>query len=350
MDTSFICSNHLFASIITEVLDTRSGPFHTAFLTCHTIAILTFIISTATGNLSQVDKLWSILPTMYAWMCVVDTRTMLMACLSTCWSVRLTYNFSRRGGYSFPPWRGEEDYRWEVIRRGSLGGYWKLLTRKWIMVLFNIVFISWYQNVLLMYIATPSFVAWSVAMKAVHCQSGKDDVHTVPLNTIDILAVILFTTALFVEAAADKQQYNFQEKKKQWKFSMEKSSGGAGFASAILQLSSANTSVKEYKDGFCQSGLFAVVRKPAYAAEQVIWISYYLFSIAAMSEQHDSQYYWNWSGGGCILLILLFRGSGWLTERISSQKYPAYRLYQTKVPLYVPRVSSLWHKANGKLE
>ena len=24
---------------------------------------------------------------------------------------RLTYNFNRRGGYSWPPWKGDEDYR-----------------------------------------------------------------------------------------------------------------------------------------------------------------------------------------------------------------------------------------------
>ena len=36
-------------------------------------AILVFIISTITSNVSQVDKLWSIMPPVYAWSIVVFT-------------------------------------------------------------------------------------------------------------------------------------------------------------------------------------------------------------------------------------------------------------------------------------
>jgi len=99
MSTSFICSDHTFRSIIIDglILQSNSGPYHMSLLTCHAVAFATFIITSATGNLSQVCKLWSILPTIYAWMCVVDSRTTLMACLSTLWSLRLTYNFYRRG-------------------------------------------------------------------------------------------------------------------------------------------------------------------------------------------------------------------------------------------------------------
>lgn len=79
-----------------------------------------------------------------------------------------------------------------------------------------------------------------------------------------------------------------------------------------------------------------------------MWISYHLFSVAA-AVGHDSNHddghsryrYWNWSAGGCVLLCLLFQASGWLTEEISMSKYPAYRKYRERVPLYVPRISSL---------
>ena len=94
-----------------------------------------------------------------------------------------------------------------------------------------------------------------------------------------------------------------------------------------------------------QSKLFALVRKPAYAAEQAIWISYYFFSVAASYSYPE--HYWNWSGSGFVLLCILFQVSGWLTEKISITKYPKYRLYQQKVPLYVPRISSLWHVIVG---
>ena len=96
-----------------------------------------------------------------------------------------------------------------------------------------------------------------------------------------------------------------------------------------------------------QSGLFGIVRKPAYAGEQMIWISFYLFSVAA-GHEHQKERYINWSIGGCILLCLLFQGSGWLTEQISISKYPEYRSYQKRVPLYVPKISSLFYALIGK--
>jgi len=165
-----------------------------------------------------------------------------------------------------------------------------------------------------------------------------------PLNICDAIASFLFVTALIVETIADKQQHNFQKKKREWKLSLEP---GGGFANAIKSIS-ATTSLEEYRNGFCRSGLFAIVRKPAYASEQAIWISYYLFSVSALhSGDSHPAHYWNWSGGGFALLCILFQGSGWMTERISISKYPAYRVYQQEVPLYVPSIASLFSFISG---
>ena len=47
-----------------------------SFTTCNVIALLCYIITSLTGNFSQADELWSIVPAMYTWiMCVTDTRT-----------------------------------------------------------------------------------------------------------------------------------------------------------------------------------------------------------------------------------------------------------------------------------
>jgi len=242
-----ICNiNH---TSLDSILRDTNHPYHVAITTCNAVVLITFITSTMTMNLSQVDKLWSILPAVYTWMYVVDKRTLVMACLSTVWSIRLTYNFYRRGGYSFPLiWRGEEDYRWECIRRGVLGGYWKILQNKFVMILFNLFFISIYQNYLLLYIATPSLVAWTYVMESMHCSSNGSEDTT--LNIIDGIAIFLFVSALIVETIADNQQYNFQQRKAEWKRSVEKGSGG-GFANAVKSLSS-RTSLKEYTDGFCK--------------------------------------------------------------------------------------------------
>ena len=84
------------------------------------VALLCFVISRLTGNCSQVDKIWSIMPMIYSWYFAFasgwEVRIVIMAALVTIWGVRLTYNFGRRGGYRWKFWEGEEDYRWEVLK------------------------------------------------------------------------------------------------------------------------------------------------------------------------------------------------------------------------------------------
>ncbi|MES2513916.1 MAG: DUF1295 domain-containing protein, partial [Bacteroidota bacterium] len=82
------------------------------------VSLMCYAVSEITGNCSQVDKIWSIVPVFYAWYMaykgLFDERLVLMAILVTIWGIRLTYNFSRRGAYKLKFWTGEEDYRWEV--------------------------------------------------------------------------------------------------------------------------------------------------------------------------------------------------------------------------------------------
>ena len=266
----FFCNDHSFISVIQDDLLLEEdpniiNPYRRAFFTCHAVALLTFIVSCATGNLSQVDKLWSILPTMYAWMCIVDERTTVMACLSTLWSIRLTYNFYRRGGYSWPPWTGDEDYRWEILRRGTLGGWWRILTNKSMLLIFNMIFISLYQNYLLLYIASPSLVAWSMAKKGMHCPNTTGNIvgKSPPLNALDGVACLLFLMFLAVEAIADKQQYNFQTKKREWMARSRAKDADKNYNISHI------SHTEEYEDGFCQSGLFSVVRKREYMLSYV---------------------------------------------------------------------------------
>mmetsp|Transcript_27093 Transcript_27093/g.27462 ORF Transcript_27093/g.27462 Transcript_27093/m.27462 type:complete len:115 (-) Transcript_27093:134-478(-) len=99
----------------------------------------------------------------------------------------------------------------------------------------------------------------------------------------------------------------------------------------------------DYADGFCQSGLFSIVRKPNYAAEQSIWICFYLFAVAATGGN-----FLNWSIIGGLKLTMLFQGSGFFTEKLTLMKYPeAYAKYQRRVPLYVPRLWRVNSKTNN---
>jgi steroid 5-alpha reductase family enzyme len=85
-----------------------------------------------------------------------------------------------------------------------------------------------------------------------------------------------------------------------------------------------------YKQGFLDQGLWSLSRHPNYFAEQNIWISFYLFSVAASGQ------WLNWSIAGCLLLLVLFQGSSEFSEEISSSKYPKYKEYQKRVRRFLP--------------
>merc|ERR1712176_1027570 len=235
---------------------TSGHPIQNVCLLCCFVSLLTFFVSSITFNYSQVDKIWSIVPFLYAWMLIADSRTVLMAILTTIWGLRLTYNFARRGGYQWPPWCGDEDYRWAYIQRGE---FIKPLANPIVYAIFNFTFISVYQNVLLLLIASPSIVTYTVATGCTNTAKT-----TGKLNILDYIATFLILSSITIETIADNQQYAFQTEKYRRREEKKREE----------HMSSTSD---EYSDGFCQSGLFSIVRKPNYAAEQFIWIFYYFF-------------------------------------------------------------------------
>jgi steroid 5-alpha reductase family enzyme len=262
---------------------------------CIGVATYCFVLSQVTGNCSQVDKLWSIIPIYYVWYIALaggmNERLVIMAVLVTLWGIRLTYNFSRRGAYTWKFWTGEEDYRWEVLRqKPELKG-----KVRWFF--FNLFFISFYQQGLLLLITLPSLVALKGA--------------ATPLGFLDYLAAGLFLFFLVIETIADQQQWNYQQEKHKRIKSGEKLTG-------------------IYALGFTHTGLWSKMRHPNYMAEQAIWICLYLFSVAATGA------WLNWSIAGCLLLMVLFQGSSDFSESISAEKYPEYKVYQEKAGRFLP--------------
>ena len=65
---------------------------------------------------------------------------------------------------------------------------------------------------------------------------------------------------IVIEAISDQQQYNFQTKK-------------------YRKIKNGKELKGDYKRGFVSSGLWSISRHPNFACEQLIWISFYLFSI-----------------------------------------------------------------------
>ena len=260
-------------------------------------ALLCFVLGELTGNNSQVDKVWSILPFVYCWIIAVkggmQPRLVVMALLATLWGIRLTFNFARKGAYRLRFWEGEEDYRWKILRATPV------LKHRGVWMLFDLVFISVYQNALILMLTFPALV----------CMGS-----TEPFGLMDAVAAVLMFGFIVYETIADEQQWRFQSKK--W---------------AMIR---AGKRLEElpapYDKGFNTFGLWRVSRHPNYLAEQAIWVSLYLFSIGAGVGII------NWSMIGALLLVLLFTASTSLAEGISSDKYPEYAAYCQKVNKFFP--------------
>jgi steroid 5-alpha reductase family enzyme len=125
---------------------------HTWIVIMLSMVLLCFIVSELTRNYSQVDKIWSLMPIVYAILTLLTSpspRLIIMCLLVTIWGLRLSFNFYRKGGYDKIPWRGEEDYRWSIMRKNSL------LKGRIRFGLFNFLFISFYQNLIIFLFSSP---------------------------------------------------------------------------------------------------------------------------------------------------------------------------------------------------
>ena len=260
-------------------------------------AAFCFIVGELTGNNSQMDKLWSLLPIAYTWVIAakggMSTRLVVMAVLATLWGIRLTVNFARKGAYKLKFWEGVEDYRWAVVRSGPA------FRNRWAWMAFDLGFISIYQNALVLMTTFPALVAMT---------------SDVAFGWVDCIAAILMLGFIIWETIADEQQWAFQKKK--W--------------AMIAEGRKLEDLPAPYNKGFNTTGLWSRSRHPNYFAEQGTWVAFYIFSIGAGTGII------NWSVIGALLLMVLFQGSSSLAEGISSSKYPEYDTYCRSVPRFFP--------------
>ena len=287
----------IFTKPITE---TQFDTLVILAIICGCSALYCFVVGQISGNNSQMDKLWSLLPIAYAWVIAgkggLSPRLIVIASLITMWGVRLTFNFARKGAYSWKFWAGEEDYRWVILRNK------KPLNNRFAWALFNLFFISIYQNALVLAMTLPML-------------SLMDS--PAPFGVIDYIAAGVAFGFLALETIADEEQWVFQTKKKKM----------LNDGNKLEELP------EPYNKGFNTHGLWSVMRHPNYLGEQAFWISLYLFLIAAKVANYGI---FNWTMVGPLLLILLFMGSSSFGESVSASKYPEYNQYQKKVFKYLP--------------
>lgn len=267
---------------------------------CGASMLYCFVAGELSRNNSQMDKLWSVLPIAYTWVtCALggfNFRLIIIAVIVTLWGARLTYNFAKKGAYSIKFWSGEEDYRWVYLRKQ------KPFTNKFVWGIFDLFFISIFQNVVVLGITLP----------AVAIMTSKE-----PFGVLDVVAGVIMLFAFIYEVIADRQQNKFQTKKYEYLNSGMK----------LEELP------EPYNRGFNVTGLWARSRHPNYIGEQMIWVGLYLFAIAA-KVTHLGVF--NWTITGVMLLILIFVGSSRMAEGISVSKYKEYPSYQKQVFKYLP--------------
>ena len=270
-------------------------------IVCSCSALYCFVVGEISRNNSQMDKLWSILPIAYTWIIAFrsgfNPRQVIYAILVTLWGIRLAINFARKGAYSIKFWSGEEDYRWRVLR--SKKGF----QNKLVWALFDLFFISIYQNALVLAICLPSFA------------SMESDI--VALNVFDFLAFGSALLFLILETIADEQQMFFHTTKRKM----------------LNEGKSLEELPEPFNKGFNTLGLWNRSRHPNYLGEQGFWLSLYLVVIGSGCV---SYYFFSYTLIGPLLLVLIFLGSSSLQESISSKKYPEYSNYINKVSKYIP--------------
>ncbi|MBP5289242.1 MAG: DUF1295 domain-containing protein [Clostridia bacterium] len=271
----------------------------TLVILCLSSVAYCFIVGELAQNFSQMDKLWSVLPVAYTWIIAVrggmKLRLVLYAVIVTLWGIRLTVNFARKGAYSLKFWQGEEDYRWSIVRQNPL------FRSRFAWALFDLFFISLYQNALVLGICLP----------ALACMDSLQ-----PLGEWDYIAAGAAVFFLLLETVADEVQWKFHQQKK--KLLREKG--------ALADLPA------PYDLGFNTLGIWGVMRHPNYLGEQGVWMSLYFFAVGAGVSSAG----FHITAIGPLLLILLFMGSSALGENISGKKYPLYRAYTEQVAKYLP--------------
>ncbi|MCU1441527.1 MAG: hypothetical protein JWP85_2524, partial [Rhodoglobus sp.] len=152
------------------------------------------------------------------------------------------------------------------------------------------LFISLYQNMILLLIALPALTAY--------------ENRSTPFGVLDAVVAVVFLGLLVGETIADQQQWNFHKAKR---------AGGA-----------------DSRPRFLQSGLWRFSRHPNFFFEQAQWWVLFLFGAIAAGSVLQ------WTVLGAVLLTGLFIGSTIFTESITRSKYPEYADYQATTSPIVP--------------
>ncbi|KAH7106431.1 DUF1295-domain-containing protein [Auriculariales sp. MPI-PUGE-AT-0066] len=307
----------------------------------------TYVVGEITQNVSQVDRVWTFLPTLYtayyafapyfSWApeelqkLGPSSRAQLLFAVQFMWMCRLSYNTYRRGLFAL----SDEDYRWKPLREAMPGILFKL---------FSLFFIAIAQNIILFIFGLPAY-------------SSLTETSNIPLGFSDFALAGISLTLVALEFVSDNQQYAYQT----WKrTSATKVDSSYAWPGARLAFTEADRS-----RGFITRGLWGWSRHPNFACEQSFWITQTFFPILASPSAFHSHilrsslkppysafsFFISLPVLPAITVCLLFYSSTLFSEHLSSQKYPAYKAYQKRVGMFFPAetiLRGLWLSITGQ--
>ncbi|KAF5392196.1 hypothetical protein D9757_001522 [Collybiopsis confluens] len=298
-------------------------------------------------------------------------RALVLLALITVWMLRLSYNTYRRGLFSLT----DEDYRWAVLRKQL---------PVWFFQVVNLTFISATQNVLLMGLGWPAYLA----VIGVQVQGETHKVFV--LTVTDYFFALWALGILLVEFTSDNQQFVYQTYKHMFQEAYKKSKSDAdahkqaiSAANAVAwpmarpspssssepvsqtTLTSIHLTPAAARRGFITSGLWKYSRHPNFVCEQTFWWLISSIPVFAtlgpdvlrfkhISPSFTTLHLWHfdpstlfsldtlrnllgpsYAFAPSIALTILFLSSTAYTEDITRSKYSvAYGAYQKRVSMF----------------
>ncbi len=229
-------TNHFNCEMILKTFKLQNGlpwqdaQFKSLVDICIASFVFCFLMSIFSKKNVQLERSWPILPGVYTWLMVArsvwpNPRLLWMSMLVSVWGIRHALDYKRKGGYKWPPWGDEEDFRWTYARK-TLGA--NEFPLRW--HLFNLVFGAGGQNVLLLCMNLPGYVVYKYP--------------TLRMSNLDWALGCLILGLVMLEGIADNEHWAFHHAKNLRK------SGGKGASQ------------------FITTGLWRFCRHPNYTCEQ----------------------------------------------------------------------------------
>ncbi|KDN39444.1 DUF1295-domain-containing protein [Tilletiaria anomala UBC 951] len=323
----------------------HADVMHSGIVLAAFFIVYVYVMQQITGNASQVDGLWTFLPVIFCghftlqkfiangglvpaetvsffgkpqkttiWD-IIEPRLALILVLELLWCVRLTFHAIRRGMFK----KGEEDYRWPLLRAKMLRWQWEL---------FTLFFIAITQIILLAVTALPSYILLTTK----HPKHVADQVPR-PINHLTVadgILACLLVTNLVMQFFADQQQWTYQNFKR----------GKDVHEKPLTKDSPKLYTEADVARGFVTKGLWAYCRHPNFACEQATWWILYMFVPLTFLPTNPSAPLWRYAITYAIasplIMNILFLSSTRFSEAVSAGKYPEYKDYQKRVGMFLP--------------